>query len=151
MEYSACSVANVMIRKAHESNEDITHLKVQKLVYFCHAWMLAIHKRPLLDEPVEAWRFGPVIASLYNSLRRYGRYPIEHQIAICESVEFDEDALRIMEQVWNIYGKHSASKLSALTHQPGSPWEQVHKKLGTFAVVPDPLIRQHYEQYLNRD
>ena len=150
MEYSACSVANVMIRKAHESGEDITHLKVQKLVYFCHAWMLAIHKKPLLNEPVEAWRFGPVIASLYDSLRRYGRYPIEHPIAICNPVEFDADALSIMEQVWDIYGKHSAGKLSALTHQSGSPWEQIYKEYGTSAVIPDPLIRQHYAQYLSR-
>ena len=151
MEYDSCSVANLMIRKAHDSGKNITHLKVQKLVYFCHAWMLAIHDRPLLDEPVEAWRYGPVIPSLYDSLRRYGRYPIEHQIAGCKDVEFDEDARSIIEQVWDIYGKHSATKLSGLTHRPGSPWDKIHKEYGVFAVVPDPLIRQHYQQYVERD
>ena len=32
-----------------------------KLVYLCHGWMLGIYGRSLIGEPVEAWRYGPVV------------------------------------------------------------------------------------------
>ena len=52
------AVANYLIERALNEDRDVTPLHINKLVYFCHAWMLAIHHRPLLKEPVEAWPRG---------------------------------------------------------------------------------------------
>ena len=36
-------------------------MQVLKLVYYCHAWMLGLYGRPLIRQPIEAWRYGPVV------------------------------------------------------------------------------------------
>ena len=71
MKHDARSVANEIIRHAHDDGKSVTHLQVQKLVYYCHAWMLGLYGEPLLKQPVEAWEYGPVIRAIYDSLRQY--------------------------------------------------------------------------------
>ena len=72
MEHDARSVANELIRRAHDAGRDITPMQVVKLAYYCHAWMLGLYHRPLLEQPIEAWRYGLVVPEIYRSLRRYG-------------------------------------------------------------------------------
>ncbi len=40
---------------------DVTPLKLQKLLYYCQGYALALTGKPLFPEPVEAWRYGPVV------------------------------------------------------------------------------------------
>ena len=51
-------------------------MKVQKLVYYAHGWHLGLADAPLIGELVEAWRWGPVIRSLYAALAEFGNQPI---------------------------------------------------------------------------
>ena len=44
--HDARNVANEFIRRASESGDQFTHLQVQKLVYYAHAWMLGLYGRP---------------------------------------------------------------------------------------------------------
>ena len=74
--HDARNVANSLISLAHDAPRKITPMQAMKLVYFCHAWMLALLHKPLIEQPVEAWRYGPVVPEVYRSLRRYGGEPI---------------------------------------------------------------------------
>ena len=64
MRYKALAIANYYIDKANVEDTPLDHLRLQKLVYLAHGWHLAIHGRPLIEESVEAWKYGPVIADL---------------------------------------------------------------------------------------
>ena len=41
-------------------------LKVQKLLYYCQGWHLALNGEPLFAEEIEAWTNGPVVADLWH-------------------------------------------------------------------------------------
>src|SRR4051812_39910789 len=76
MPYPAAAIANEFLRLAKEDKAQISPLKLQKLVYFAHGWYLALAGKPLIEERVQAWQFGPVIPTLYREFKRYGNSPI---------------------------------------------------------------------------
>src|SRR5687768_9300066 len=89
--YNATSIANFFIQKGIEAGNPIDQMKVQKLVYFAHGWYLAITNQPLINEAIEAWRFGPVIPSLYHSLKHSGNQAITHTIDEQTDLTIDEN------------------------------------------------------------
>lgn len=129
-------------------------MQLQKLVYFAHGWHLALKGEPLINTPVKAWNFGPVIPPLYNALKKYGAgavlEPISRRPDQSESAEevFQEGFLkRLIERVWEVYGHMTEGQLSALTHQPGEPWTITYQKT-PFEVIPDDLIKAHFAKQL---
>ncbi len=146
MAYDARSVANELIRRAHEVSQRITILQVIKQVYFCEAWMLGIHDRSMIRQDIIAWRYGPVIVSVYESLRGYGSNPIPLTILHVPEEEYKEDELSIIDQVHKVYGPLTGLQLSALTHQRGTPWHTTWRSWGRNAIIPKTLIRNYYRQ-----
>jgi uncharacterized phage-associated protein len=136
MPYSAASIANAFLSKAFaERNANpISPMKVQKLAYFAHGYMLSETGEPLLDELFEAWKFGPVLPSLYHECKRYGNGSIKEYIQdydyasgrYCPApVPDDRTALDIVDYVWRIYGPESAIDLSDWTHAKNGPWDKI--------------------------
>lgn len=144
--HDARNVANRLISLAHDAPRKITPMQAMKLVYFCHAWMLALLHEPLIEQPVEAWRYGPVVPDVYRSLRRYGGEPVSRLIPGLPDESFDENEEAIITQVSEKYGVLSGGRLSAMTHAPGTPWHTIWKRYGRNAVIPDPLIEEYYER-----
>lgn len=144
--YDARNVANKLIALASSAGREITPLQAMELVYFCHAWTLALLHKPLICQDVEAWRHGPVVPEVYRSLRRYGGEAIPRPIPNLEPETFAEADEDIIRQVSEKYGALSASRLVAMTLSPGTPWDSIWKKYGRNAVIPDPIIERHYEE-----
>ncbi|RYE90398.1 MAG: DUF4065 domain-containing protein [Cytophagaceae bacterium] len=71
--YDAVAIANYFIQKSLDTGVEVTPMKLLKLVYISHGWSLALLNEPLINEAVEAWTYGPVIPSLYQELKEYGR------------------------------------------------------------------------------
>ena len=68
--YSSKAVANSFLDIAEAGNvNDISPMKLQKLVYYAHAWHLAFLGQPLIREEVQAWKFGPVIPDVYFNIQ----------------------------------------------------------------------------------
>lgn len=148
MQYSALSVANKLIDLAHQAGRTVTPMQVLKLTYFCHAWMLGLYGRSLLEEPIWAWQYGPVIPEVYYALRHYGGNPVTLPINGVISVEFDEASLDIITQVSEKYGKFSGMELSAMTHARGAPWERAWH--GSKTVIPNHTIQSYHEKLAKR-
>ena len=68
--YSAVDVAFSLLKHAAEQGKTFTNLQLQKLTYVCHGLSLSSFDRPLIVDDVYAWKFGPVIPSVYFSLQR---------------------------------------------------------------------------------
>ena len=120
-----------------------TPMQLLKLVYICHGWMLGLASQELVDEPVEAWPYGPVVPTVYHEYKRFGRYPIEVPIND-RGPTLTGRQIRIVEAVHDVYKNASGPKLSALTHKPGTPWYKIFHRYGSGAIIPSPLIRDHY-------
>ena len=148
MAHDARNVANELIRRARAVERPITPMQVQKLTYYCHAWMLGIYHRPLLTQSVEAWRLGPVIPDVYYSLRPFGGAPITSEIQVRDE-NYDREEENIIDQVSEKYGKFIGIQLSSMTHASGTPWYQTWHAKGQNAVIPDSLIEEHYAALVN--
>jgi len=139
MSYESKAIANYFIDLAARERKPLTPMKLQKLIYFAHGWNLAIHGKPLIDEQVEAWKFGPVVNTIYHEFKHFGSQPVKghatdirlneadilnSHIITPEINSDDADTKALLDKVWEIYGQYSAVQLSNATHQPGTPWEQ---------------------------
>lgn len=156
----AVAIANEFLR--HAGSAGLTQMQIQKLVYFAHGWTLAITGQPLTQEEPEAWIYGPVYSDLYDHTKYFGKGQINRPLT-----PDDDDALRfftdapsgarpycanlspierdIIDRVWRRYGNLSGGRLSALTHQPGTPWSATYQRgRGRNRTIPNDLIREHY-------
>ena len=166
MKDSALSVANYFVDKSLKETKALKPLKLMKLVYIAHGYMLAMLGYSVFNQrfdKVEAWKFGPVIPSVYHSFKQYGNKPVggktgsftgvrlEDGECIVDYVEptlTDEDAKMICNFVWEKYGNYSDSTLVTMLHSPGTPWKDVYVE-GQNNVIPDDLTKEYYTRISN--
>ncbi|HHA2497714.1 TPA: Panacea domain-containing protein [Stenotrophomonas maltophilia] len=144
MSAPATAVAQyILTRCAEKGDGDVTPMQLIKLVYIAHAWALGLTGKALLDEQVEAWQYGPVIPSLYHAIKHFRSLPVKNLSA--PLADFTPAERSIMNQVVDIYGKFTGIQLSAMTHQPGTPWEMAWTRAGKNAAIPNDLIETFYK------
>lgn len=159
MKTNALSVANYFIELAQKEGKPIHLLGLVKRVYIAHGFALALLHRGLLDprfDKVEAWRYGPVIPSVYHSFKQYRRDGIDkptimlHQDEsgqydfITPMIDVEQDKL-IVEMVWKRYKDYSDNALVDLTHMDGSPWKVCYKE-GENKEIPDSFTELYYRK-----
>lgn len=142
--YNAYHVAQYLLEF---SNTLLTPLQINKLVFLSHGWHLGIENKALINEAVEAWQYGPVIPSIYQTFKMFGKGVIESDVHYDSQfhVPFNDDAKNIMEQVIEIYGDYSGNKLVKLTHERGSPWSECYNSENWAIVIPDEIIKKYYK------
>lgn len=153
MRYTPLALANTFLRE-HGDEGGIEHMKLQKLCFYAYGWWLVDHDEPLLVEGPEVWKFGPVFSSLYSVLSMYGRRPITkpQKFAFSSGAKVvnsrDQEALDLIEMVWDRYGERSSFALSEETHKPGTPWQieaaRYNYKVPPNHRIPDKLIKQYF-------
>jgi uncharacterized phage-associated protein len=118
--YSADEIADWFLCQIdREAGDSITHLKLQKLVYYAQAWALALLKRPLFEEDIQAWAHGPVVPSIYKRFKGF-RWSALGLPPNCPKMKGDD--LNLLKDVFRVYGKCNARHLEELTHQE-DPWK----------------------------
>ena len=142
-QHSALAVADKLIRLSVEEESPITPMQVQKLTYFCHAWMLGFGCGPLFQDAVESWQYGPVIRALYHALKHHGGNSITQPI-LAQPEAFSEQEERIIRVIWRQYGCLDGIHLSRMTHAAGSPWEQTYQRDKRSQIIHNHVIRDYY-------
>ena len=149
------AISNFFIEKSFATGEELTPMKLVKLVYISHGWHLAIENEPLINEAVCAWKYGPVIKSVYHRFKEYGSGQITEMEFIWEGPNLftplpSENKRAFLEKIWDVYGKKTGVQLSTLTHQLQTPWDIVWKEKGgnqqEDAIIPNDLIQTYYKQ-----
>ncbi|NWN45911.1 Panacea domain-containing protein [Candidatus Phytoplasma pruni] len=102
---------------------DITNLKLQKLIFYSYAHYLVQHKnkKTLFDYSIEAWPYGPVIPTLYFLFRGNQGKPInkEHINAYINTNQIiGKDSI---DYILAKYGKKTGIELTDKTHSE-DPW-----------------------------
>ena len=152
--YSVKAIANHFIDKGKADKDPLTPMKLLKLVYIAHGWHLAYTDKPLFEDRVEAWKYGPVIPTLYHEFKHYGHNPIQTyaqepasfhttRIEPSKSEGFAEIE-QFLDAVWDEYKSHDAIDLSSLTHVSGTPWDIANRNGDS--VIKDELIRDYYRK-----
>jgi uncharacterized phage-associated protein len=153
---SPFSIANFFIRKSFDTGVELTPMKLIKLVYLAHGWHLGLTKSPLLNEPVLAWRYGPVIDSLYQYFKHFGTQQITSFAYDRDKAQYQisdsDNIIPMLDRIWEVYHSYNGIQLSALTHQNGSPWAQIwndNMQSSTNKIIPNQLIQKYYEQQVH--
>lgn len=121
---TAVEIAKHFVGIAAREKRDISPLKLQKLLYFAEGYHLAIHGTSLFVDEIEAWKFGPVVESVYHEFKEFGSGPIDRQWARA-AFEDSDPRHEFLQRVWMTFRNWSPIELSELSHQPGGPWDQV--------------------------
>lgn len=136
--FNSKGLANLFLDWAAECAQPITPLKLQKLLYFCHADYLVSYNVPLLEDEFEAWSYGPVLPMVYHEFKDFGTRPITGRATDfdpinCSSyiptVDPTNEHLLMIRQLFLIYVPVRAEYLSHISHHPDGPWARA---LGSF-------------------
>jgi uncharacterized phage-associated protein len=125
---SADLIADYFIWTANNKKKPITNKKLQKLLYYAQAWYLVFYGKPLFKDKIEAWIHGPAIKSIYRKYKPFGFGPIKKEIKDQEIKQIDLKAKKLLQEVWEVYGKYDGDYLEILTHNE-SPWQNAREKL----------------------
>lgn len=154
MTYPAKTIANYFISKSKsDPKTELTPMKLLKLVYIAHGWSLAILDKPLILESVDAWRYGPVIETLYHEFKKYGNGVIHELVAAPEIPITDEKTHALLDEVWKKYGDYTGVQLSNWTHENESPWwevwEKENGKLYNGLPINNSIIQKYFKKLGN--
>jgi uncharacterized phage-associated protein len=113
----AIDIARYMLWLSQNEPEPafVTHFQIQKLLYYAQGWSLAMREEKIFDDRIEGWTNGPVVPSVFPVLANYKSDPIPPSEARNGS-GLDSDAIRLVEWIWDSYGKFSAGELWRKTH-----------------------------------
>lgn len=157
-------VANFLLKKGEEDGIPITPMKLIKLVYIAYGWALGAENIRLFDEEIEAWKYGPVIPSIYHEFKHFGADPIvgfmSQEYDPFEDLDAhtpqipntDKDVIELLGLVWDLYKDKSATRLMNLTHQTGTPWDEVwntEKNRMNGEIKPEK-IKEHFCELIQR-
>jgi uncharacterized phage-associated protein len=165
---SAAAVANAFfdIQGAdHSSFPPIDQMKLQKLVFYSHAWWLAYNGTPMFDDDVFAWPWGPVIPPLYFEFMEFGKNPIVNKRAtelvrvgprptdfqLRQPAPPPPQIFNFLQSVWNTHKAFTGIQLSNATHAQGEPWTIVKQQYGTLdskPPIPNTLIQDVFRSKL---
>ena len=139
-------VANYFLDKLDIETEDcISNLKLQKLVYYAQGFVMALTDKKLFDEPIEAWEHGPVVRSLYQKYKENGSAAITKTKDLeYKSLSKYPEVMEILDEVYQVYGQFSAWKLRNMTHDE-TPWLDTNRN----DVITDCKMLTFFKTQIN--
>ncbi|HEW98045.1 MAG TPA: DUF4065 domain-containing protein [Beggiatoa sp.] len=131
-----------------EAGDTISHLKLQKLMYYAQAWSLALNDSSLFDEYFEAWTHGPVLPSLWQRFKEFDQDSIPLK-AIISTTEFSTEDEKLLSDILNSYGDLSAKHLEELTHSE-TPWREARGNLPIEVRSNNIISQEIMQEYYRR-
>ena len=137
-----------------------TQLKLQKLVYLCFADYLCETGKELFTDKIYAFKYGPVVDTVYKRYKEYGYKPIEEETTDIDSnniyempsksrIMFAEDGtekILSIEKTLKKYATLSASELVELTHKKDTPWSKTSKGIGKlYVTIKLDVIKKYHK------
>ena len=129
-----------------EAGDSITHLKLQKLVYYAQAWSMVLLEKELFSEDFQAWAHGPVAPSLFQTYRGSGW---EALAAPDECPKIKDEYKEVLKDVLATYGQKSAKYLERLTHSE-APWKDARGGLAPEEYSQEPISKASIIKYYDK-
>lgn len=159
----AVTVADHVLVLARDKGILLDPLQLNKLCYITQGFCLGDSGEPAFNDAIEAWKYGPVVKSVYGRFKQYGSAKITH-LADNRPLNHDErrpspedhaasarlrpHAVKAANRVVSGYGKFSGMQLLKMTHYKGTPWHKVYSPCRNNVISID-LIREHYKNLVN--
>ena len=133
--YTACA----------SSGWQLTNLELQKLLYIAHMTYLGRHGRPLVAETFEAWDYGPVLPSLYRTVKVFGGGRITDIRSPGPIAETPE--VRMIREVVTRFAGVSPGALVQMTHRENGAWANNYRPGKMHIPLPNDEILAEYRRF----
>jgi len=159
---TALQVANTIITRSLDLGRMVDQLKLQKLLYIAQGLSLALRDEILFPDRIEAWRYGPVVRSVYTAAKFHGAAPIAATLPgiyfSSKTIGSDDTAANaIVEETLRAYGELEGVQLVALTHRPnlpeGEPWVEARARASRrdeSPIIDTELMRSSFKKLLRQ-
>ena len=153
---NALAVANYFISKSLKEKIELTMLKLLKIVYIANGYSLVYCGRPITSrfDKVEAWKYGPVIPSIYHSFKHNKNNAIIELSYILKDNEFvlteveDSELMQVLDIVWNKYKNVGITELINEVHKEDTPWAKLYCE-GKNVEIPNSMTKEYYKKCLS--
>jgi uncharacterized phage-associated protein len=140
--YNPVHVSNNFLARSFEQEVYITPMKLQKMLYFTYRDYLKNADAPLFSERFSAWKYGPVLESVYHTFKKYGSMVITQYGGYPEPIyivkeDTDKKLKNILDDLWTKCKPYNGIYLSELTHKSGSAWYKAWTNGQTFLQDED--------------
>lgn len=153
-------ICNLLLDEAEANGTALTHVPLQKLLYFAHAIFLVQQKRPLVSGHFEAWQYGPVHPAAYRAFKNAGSGPIRFRAVRTNPLTgettnlappSDGELIRHIRKVMLHYGGLSVWQLVDLSHAKDGPWHfvisQARDKMSLGLRIPDVVMAERFKYH----
>ena len=124
----------------------MSHLKLQRLLFYCDAYHLAYFDKELITDKFEAWVHGPVVPSQFN---RFNNIDFFQNIKVkdCENIKLKSKTEQLLNEVVGIYNKCTDGHLELLVKRE-DPWKKTRGDIPEFKKcqkeIKLDLMKQYY-------
>ena len=140
-----------------------THLKLEKLTYLCFAEYLCKYDTNLYKDKIYAYKYGPVVESVYEKYKGYGYKEIEDkdidttdifEMPAKSRILFAENGIEKIKSIDDTlkkYGEKTAKELVDITHKNETPWFLSGKGILKNEIIRNDIIKKyHYNECINK-
>lgn len=138
-----------------------THLKLEKLVYLCFSDYLCKYDKELYEDEIYAYRYGPVVESVYEKYKGSGYQEIEQEQENEKDIDatgikempsrsrilFAKDGIEKIESIDETlkkYGDFTANELVDLTHRKQTPWDMAGRGTKQYVIIKNEIIKKYH-------
>lgn len=130
-------LAKHILHIAHESDNPITNLQLQKIMYFTLGYMIKenisvdIAKQLFESSKMEAWLYGPVVPEIYNDYKEFKSSPISDKGELSSNLNEYSEITNVILHMFNL----NPFDLVELSHKHRF-WEYNQDKIKNFSSKP---------------
>jgi len=142
-------IADYFIALSNDTENLITNLKLQKLVYYTQAWHLGVFGIPIFEEDFQAWVHGPVMPDLYHTYKHFSYNPISEEKPSAAELfdKFVSEVQTVLNDVTEEYFGRTAYELEQLTHAE-DPWIDARGQLSadsnSSSIIDKDKMKTYY-------
>jgi uncharacterized phage-associated protein len=132
------------------SRRSITHLKLQKLVYYAQGFSLALYGETLFKERLEAWIHGPVSPSVYRNYSHFNYNEIPSEKEESDFLEIlSGKEKELIKLVWKYFGEFTGKELENKTHEE-TPWLEARGDLPSYVSSNQEIKISTMKQFFKK-
>ncbi|RYE90674.1 MAG: DUF4065 domain-containing protein [Cytophagaceae bacterium] len=136
----------------------MSHLKLQKLLYYCEGYHLAYFDTSLIPQDFQAWVHGPVCREVYNNLKNFSLLYVDLAFdgqsnpALLIGSALSSEQQELLSDVFSELASWTGMQLENATHKE-LPWREARRGFGPAdkcdQLISKETMKSFYKAELN--
>lgn len=138
---SSAKELSTWVLENYPYNDPVTHLKLQKLLFYCYGLVLACECEAALGDTIyfQPWEHGPVNREIWSQYRSF--QAAEIPVLNSHSVIYPPTTVSILRDTLAVYGLLDAWRLRQQSHLE-TPWVVAYQQRAP--LIDNESIRRHF-------